>query len=392
MCYAIPGKVVDIKGNLVVVDYFGEKKKARNEFFELKIGEYIYAQGGFVVQKVEEKDAISILETWKEIFIKLKEVDLRLARETKTLYQIANAKRQKYLGNSCCVHGIIEFSNYCKNDCLFCGIRKSNNKIIRYRMEIDEIVSACEYATNELKFKALVLQSGEDPWYTEEKLVEMVRRIREKCAILLVLSIGERSVDTYKKLYDEGARGVLLRFETGKKDLYKRLKPDSDLDERLELIRNLYKIGYMIFTGFLIGLPGQSGQDIIDDINLTWKLNAEMFSFGPFIPHPETPLKDQPKPSIEMVLNTIARARILYPNSKVVVTTALETLDKKDGARQGLLAGANSLMINVTPEKYRHLYEIYPDRAGSDTNVKDRIKEVLTLLYSLGRAPTDLGV
>lgn len=392
MCYAIPGKIIEINGNIVTVEYFGEKKKARNEFFEIKLGEYIYAQGGFIISKISAEEAVPILETWQELFQKLKETDLRLTREPKTLYQIANSTRQKHLGNSCCIHGIIEFSNYCKNNCLYCGIRKDNNKLVRYRMDIDEIVSACDYAVNKLGFKALVLQSGEDPWYTEEKLIELIKKIRERCETLIILSIGERDLKIYKKLYNEGARGVLLRFETSKPDLYEKLKPGSKLEERINLIKDLNKIGYLIMTGFLIGLPGQTEEDILEDIRLTSELQTEMFSFGPFIPHKNTPLANEQKPSIETCLNVIARARILCPESKIVVTTAMETLDKENGARLGLLSGANSLMINGTPQKYQKLYEIYPDKAWVGKDVKERIKYILDLLYSLGRAPTDLGI
>lgn len=392
MCYAIPGKVIEIDGNLVILEYFGEKRKARNEFFELSKGEYVYAQGGFIVKTIPENEAIEILDTWEDYFFKLQEVDLRLTSEPKTLYQIANSTRQKYLGNSCCVHGIIEFSNYCRNDCLYCGIRKSNNKIKRYRMSLNEIVETCDYVVNNLGFKALVLQSGEDLWYDDEKLEELIEKIREKCGILLILSIGERKFETYEKLYKKGARGVLLRFETGREELYEKLKPGYKLKDRIDLIRNLNKLGYLIMTGFLIGLPEQSEEDILNDINLTGSLSPEMFSFGPFIPHNDTPLSSYKKPSFDLVLDTIARARIQYPESKILVTTALETLDKKNGARLGLLSGANSLMINVTPEKYRSFYEIYPDRAGCDSSIEERIKQVLDILYSLGRAPTDLGI
>lgn len=392
MCYAIPGKIVNIDGRIVTVEYFGEKKKARNEFFDLKAGEYIYAQGGFVVQKILKEEAIPILKTWEEVFAKLKEIDLRLAREPKTLYQIANSKRQQHLGNSCCVHGIIEFSNYCKNDCLYCGIRKSNDKITRYRMSIDEIISSCDHAVNKLGFKAIVFQAGEDPWYTEDKLEEMVEKIREKFGILIVLSIGGRSIESYKRLYDKGARSVLIRFETSKAELYSKLKRGAKLEDRIDLIKGLNKIGYLVMTGFLIGLPDQTEEDILDDIRLTGELQTEMFSFGPFIPHPDTPLKGEKTPSLEACLNTIARARILYPDSKIVVTTALETLDKESGARQGLLAGANSLMINVTPKEYKKLYELYPNRVCIEEEVTERIKKVLDLLYAIGRAPTDLGI
>ncbi|MDI6640773.1 MAG: [FeFe] hydrogenase H-cluster radical SAM maturase HydE [Elusimicrobiota bacterium] len=392
MCYAIPGKVIEINDNIVTVEYFGQKKKARNEFFELTLNDYIYAQGGFVIQKIPSEKALSILETWQEFFLKLQEIDLRLTRQPQNLFQIANSLRQKHLGNSCCVHGIIEFSNFCRNNCLYCGIRKDNSQLKRYRMSIEEIVNSCDYAVNKLKFKALVLQSGEDLWYDDEKLVNLVKQIREKCAALIIFSIGERNQNTYEKLYEAGARGVLLRFETSNEELYMKYRPGKVLQDRINLINELRKIGYLIMTGFLISLPGQTEQDILNDIELTNSLQPEMFSFGPFIPHPQTPLSTANRPSLDLVLTTIARTRILYPESRILVTTALETLDKTNGARLGLLSGANSLMINITPEKYRKLYEIYPDRAGIDIGIEERISDVLNLLQELGRAPTDLGI
>ena len=393
MCYAIPGKVVEINDKVVTVEYFDERKKTRNDFYQdLAVGEYIYAQGGFVVQRIAEDEAAHILKTWQELFVKLKEVDLRLTREPKGLHQIANATRQRSLGNSCCIHGIIEFSNYCQSNCLYCGIRKDNQTLFRYRMDVDEIVEACEYAVKELKFKALVLQSGEDLWYTEEKLVSIVEKVMQKCPVLLILSIGEREIELYKKLYNAGARGALVRFETSNQKLYQKYRPGHTLEERLSLIKELQKIGYLVFTGFLLGLPGQTEQDILNDIELTQSLRPEMFSFGPLIPHPDTPLKDTPQMPLEAVLNTIARARILHPDSRILVTTALETLDKEEGARAGFLSGANSLMVNLTPKKYRSLYEIYPERAGTELDTKERIEKVLQLLTSIGRAPTDLGM
>ncbi len=180
MCYAIPGKVVDIKNSIVTVDYFGEKRKAKNDFYKLKTGDYIYAQGGFVVQRISRQEAKEILKIWEELFFKLQQTDLRLAQKPKDLRQIANSVRQKELGNSCCVHGILEFSNYCRNDCLYCGLRNSNSSLTRYRMDIDEIVDAADIAVRKLKFKALVLQSGEDPWYDGKKLIEIIKRIRKK--------------------------------------------------------------------------------------------------------------------------------------------------------------------------------------------------------------------
>ena len=393
MCYAIPGKVVEINDKIVVVDYFDERKKARNDFYQdLAPGEYVYAQGGFVVQRIAEAEALNILKTWQELFAKLKEVDLRLTREPKDLHQIANATRQKYLGNSCCIHGIIEFSNYCRQNCLYCGIRKDNANLTRYRMDEEEIIQRAIHAVRELKFKALVLQSGEDLWYDEEKLSKIVSGIMRESPALLVLSLGERDIALYRRLYQAGARGVLMRFETSNPLLYEKCRPGHKLEDRLKLIKELYEMGYLVLTGFLTGLPGETEADTLNDIELTNSLEPEMFSFGPFIPHPDTPLKDAASPSLESVLNTIARARIRHPQSRILATTALETLDKENGAKAAFMAGANSLMINLTPEKYRNLYEIYPNRAGSDEDVRERIENILNLLVSLGRAPTDLGM
>lgn len=412
MCYAIPGKVVELNDKTATVEYFGEKKKAYTDLVTISLGDYVYAQGGFVISKMTEAEALDILKDWRELFFKLQETDKKLSNNPKSIYERANATRQKHQGNSCCVHGILEFSNYCKNNCLYCGIRNDNHNVKRYRMSIDEILSAVDYAVNKLGFKALVLQSGEDYWYDDDTLFNIVKEIRERCPVLIFLSIGERSVELYKRLYDLGARGALIRFETCDEKLYSQLKPGSSFNERLNLINKLREIGYLIITGFLVGLPAvasakeglpavdsakeglpaHNSRTILKNIKLTASLGAEMFSFGPFIPHPQTPLGNNPKPKLSLMLNTIARARLMYPEAKILVTTALETLDKKKGAREGLMAGANSLMINITPIKYRKLYEIYPDRAGTDDDVTSRIESVLKLLYSLGRAPTDLGV
>jgi biotin synthase len=158
------------------------------------------------------------------------------------------------------------------------------------------------------------------------------------------------------------------------------------------MIKKLNEFGYIVATGFLIGLPGEREQDIINNILLTRSLKPEMYSFGPFIPHPQTPLANATKPDLHTVLKAIALSRLLDNNAKILVTTALETLDKKNGKRLGLLAGANSLMIDVTPRKYKKLYEIYPNKAGNEKSLEMNIKETIDLLYSLGRAPTDLGV
>lgn len=407
MCYSIPGKIVEITDRLATIDYFGERRKAYIDLLdEARVGDYVYAQGGFLIRKVSEEEANEIFATWRELFFKLQEEDRRLAIGglKGSLYQRANAIRQEHQGNSCCVHGIIEFSNYCRCNCLYCGIRRENKALQRYRMEVPEILKAVDDAVA-LGFQALVLQSGEDPYYDDDKLEEVVREIRARHPVLLFMSVGERSLNAYERMYKAGARGALLRFETSNPELYERLKPPSPLtlspvgrgegeglNARLGLINALKDIGYLIVTGFLIGLPDQTTKDTMKDIKLTADLGAEMFSFGPLVPHPATPLAGTPRPTLKKTLDTIARARIMNPDAKILVTTALETLYGLDGAREALMAGANSLMINVTPPQYRKLYDIYPERFGTDMNIQDHIGMVIELLQSLGRAPTDLSV
>jgi biotin synthase len=311
--------------------------------------------------------------------------------ETKLLSEAANALRQREHDNACCVHGIIEFSNHCTQDCLYCGIRKSYVRAKRYRMTQEEIVEAARHAAKDLGFKAIVLQSGEDPWYDDARLEWIVRQVR-KLDVLIFLSIGMRSRETYRKLYKAGARAALLRFETANPALFERMRPGTTLDARLKLIRELRKMGYVIATGFLIGLPGETDEDLAEDIMLSKSLGPDMHSFGPFIPAEGTPLGKEAMQGPEKALRAIAAARLADRKSKILVTTALETVDP-EAKKQGLLAGGNSLMIDVTPEKYRRLYTIYDGKAQKKAKpVEERIKETVELLYSLGRAPTDLGM
>jgi len=424
MCYAIPGRVISVDGRTVTVDYFGESRKAHLVNDSVEPGEYVYAQGGIIVGKVSEKDALEILDTWKEKFFELKNVDaglaapetesvlspiLKKAESTGTLsrnemlavlsaegdglqslYSTANRIRKDNLDNACCVHGILEFSNYCETNCLYCGIRCGNKALKRYRMDEEQIADAVDHAVEELGFKALVLQSGEDPYYTDDMLVDIVKRIREKHGILVFMSIGERSRECYRKLYEAGAYGALLRFEISNPEIYGRMRPGKKKEDRMQLIRDLNELGFVLATGFLIGLPGQTKQDIINDILLTKSLKPDMYSFGPLIPHPGTPLASVEKSKLNDVLKVIALSRLVDPEAKILVTTALETLSP-DAGRAALLAGGNSLMINTTPPEFRKFYELYPGKAKEES-VDDTIKKTVGLLHSLGRAPTDLGI
>lgn len=427
MCYAIPAKLIAINGHTGIVDYFGEKRKILLDLDDLNVGDYVYAQGGILVRKIPEKEALEILAHWKEIFFTLKQTDEALAKidqsklspnalavlqkvnlrksltkaemlalfeledpkELTVLYEIANNVRQREHGNSSCVHGIIEFSNYCAFNCEYCGIR-NNKEIIRYRMSVDEIIATARNAVDNHGFKALVLQSGEDYWYDEKKLTTIVKEIR-KMGVLVFLSIGLRSKELYQALYQAGARAVLMRYESSNAEIFANVRPGTALTERLTLIQDLKAMGYILATGFMIGLPGETYEDIINNILLNKFLAPDMHSFGPMIPTLGTPLENHPKASKELILKTIAVMRFIDSNSNILVTTALETLNST-AKLEALLAGANSMMINLTPIKYRALYAIYDNKAGIDKEIAASIKENLDLLYSLGRAPTDIGL
>ncbi len=432
MCYAIPGRIESIENKMVVVDYFGEKKRAYNELDGLVIGDYIYAQGGYAIQKIPPDEAKSILAVWRETFFELQEVDLKLSRldlnqklvpagflkvldkavegrklnkeellllmkeknkpALELLFKTANFLRQKYHKNSCCVHGIIEISNHCRSSCSYCGIAAGNQRITRYRLSRDQILEAARQAIQIHGFKALVLQSGEDSGYSPEELAEIIRKIKANWPALVFVSFGEVGFDNLKMLYDAGARGLLLRFETSNPRLYQQVTAGKELSSRIAHLKKAYELGYLVITGGLIGLPGQTEEDLLNDVLLTKELHAEMYSFGPFIPHPQTPLAGYPQASVETVLKVSAISRIVdAANAKILVTTALETIDP-NARREALLSGANSVMLNVTPLEYRPFYNIYPSRAHETESIETQISDTIGLLMSLGRSPTDLSI
>lgn len=430
MCYALPGRVKSINGKNVIVEYYGEEKKAINELKNLETGDYVYAQGGHVIEKITPVEANDILETWKDVFFELKKVDagtinidlsdfpdshtkeilkkalegsdiertdtldllqLRGLQNVELLYQTANHLRQKYHDNSCCVHGIIEISNICKNDCAYCGISTYNTSVARYRMNKAEILAAVEQAVVKYGFKSLVLQCGEGA-YPIEELVDIVKTIKNTYAALICISFGEIGFDGLTAMYDAGARAILMRFETSSPVLYKKVCPGRSLEKRISELREAYRLGYLITTGSLIGIPGQQIEDIINDIQLASELHAEMMSFGPFISHPQTPLHNVPSVDEELMLKVISVARIIaHREAKVLVTTAFETISP-NARYKGLKAGASSLMLNVTPLSCRTLYSLYPNRAHENESIQAQIDDTIKLLMELGRAPTDLSV
>jgi len=426
MCYAIPGRLKRIKGSIGVIDYFGEERRARLDMADVKAGDYVFAQGGIVVSKVSEEEALKILKVWEELFFRLKDIDKGLSeiketgtkgvvweivqkanrnrrpgrKELKTLLDIkdrdeldllcsmANNVRQRVHENASCVHGIIEFSNFCEKSCLYCGIRRPVN-IERYRMRPEEIVGAAREAAEKYGFRAIVLQSGEDPWYTDEVLEGIIPRIKE-LGVLVFLSLGDRSRRSYERLYRAGARAALLRFETSNEDIFNKLRPGTALKERVELIKDIRSVGYVLATGFMIGLPGETTEDIVNNIMLTESLGPDMYSFGPLVHSGGSCLETVLPVSSDLILKTIAAARLYDRDSNILITTAMETLDP-GLKKKGLMAGGNSMMLNLTPVKYKKLYNIYDDRRGGGEELKDAIEETVSLLTSLGRSPADIG-
>lgn len=429
MCYAIPAKLVAINDHAGVVDYFGETRNILLDPTEdnVKVGDYVYAQGGILVRKIPTEEAEEILKSWREVFFELKKTDEALAKvdqdklppnvlsilqkinlrkslkkeemlalfdginepnELKVLYEVANSVRQREHGNASCVHGIIEFSNYCHNSCHYCGIRCERD-IPRYRMTPDEILAIAKNAVDKYGFKAIVLQSAEDFYYDEKTLINIVKEVK-RLGVLVFISIGDRSKETYENLYKAGAKAALIRFETSNEKIFRTLRPNTQLQDRIDLIKHIKNIGYVLATGFIIGFPSETNSDIVNNILLTRYLGPDMYSFGPLIPSHGTPLENAASPTKDHVLKTIALSRFVDSNANILVTSALETLDK-NAKREALLAGANSMMINITPENYKKLYTIYDNRSQTDETCEKSIKDTVDLLYSLGRAPTDIG-
>ncbi len=306
------------------------------------------------------------------------------------LFKKADSVRREFIGDDVHIRGILEFSNYCKNDCLYCGIRKSNVKLKRYRIETGEIVKIAENAVNKLGFKTVLLQSGEDDAYSAEIIGSLIKDILKKCDCRVALSIGEREIGEYKRFYEAGAKRCLIRFETSNKEIFKKLHPSSSLtknsfEKRIELIKELKKIGYEVGTGPMIGLPGQKIKDLAEDIWVYNKLNINMAGMGPFICHPETPLVGSLDGTFDMSLKMIAITRIVCKDIFISATTALQTLNKVNGRELALQAGANLLMPNITPKKYRELYQLYPNKVCIYENPYDCANCVGNVIESVER-------
>lgn len=278
------------------------------------------------------------------------------------LASLAREEAVKIYGNGIFPRGLVEFTNYCKNNCYYCGIQGSNQHANRYRLSKDEILSACENGY-QLGYRSFVLQGGEDPHYSDDVMVPIVSEIRKRyqdCAI--TLSLGERSKESYQKLYDAGADRYLLRHEAATPELYQKLHPESlSLENRIQCLWNLKEIGYAVGTGFMVGAPYQTVENLVDDLLFIQKLDPQMVGIGPFVPHHDTKFKDYPSGTVELTTYLTSILRLMNPHLLLPATTALGTIDPR-GREKGILAGANVVMPNLSPVAVRKDYSLYDNK------------------------------
>lgn len=329
-----------------------------------------------LIQKLRQTQSLA-----KEEWISL--IENRTPELAEYLFEQAREVREAHYGKDIYIRGLIEFTNYCKNDCLYCGIRRSNKNADRYRLSKEEILECCEHGY-ELGFRTFVLQGGEDGYYTDERVAEIVSEIKEKypdCAV--TLSIGEKPYDSYKRFYEAGADRYLLRHETYNCEHYSKLHPaELSAKERQQCLWNLKKIGYQVGTGFMVGSPYQTAEHLAEDMLFIKELNPQMIGIGPFVPHHDTPFAKEQGGTLELTLYMLGLLRLMIPKALIPSTTALGTIDP-NGRELGILAGANVVMPNLSPRNVREKYLLYDNKictgdeaAESLENLKIRMKKI----------------
>lgn len=330
-----------------------------------------------LIEKLKRERRLSE-DNWVRIFESFDEEDLAFAMETAR--EIATSR----FGRKIFFRGIVEFTNVCRNDCYYCGIRASNSNCARYRLDEEDIIACCEdgYAHG---FRTFVLQGGEDPYYTKEKMCGIVRSISERfpdCAV--TMSIGELDRDYYQSLYDAGARRYLLRHETADREHYAMLHPaPQSLESRMRCLKDLKEIGFQTGCGIMVGSPHQTSLHIAKDMMFMADFEPEMVGLGPFIPHRDTPFRDEPAGSVELTLLVIALTRIMLPDALIPSTTALGTAEA-DGRQKGVLAGCNVVMPNLSPLEVRKKYMLYDGKVGTDMSAETGIRTLRAQMEEIG--------
>lgn len=299
---------------------------------------------------LSKSEYLELLQYWEN-----EEVVKRLRTE-------AVSFRKQYYGDKVFTRGLIEFTNYCKNNCYYCGIRNGNRHVDRYRLTEDEILECCQTGY-ELGYHTFVLQGGEDPYYHDERMEHIIRAVKNQfpdCA--LTLSLGEKSYESYCRFREAGADRYLLRHETADETLYRSLHPSSmSLKARKQCLFDLKELGYQVGAGFMVGAPGQTLEHLAEDLVFLQELQPQMIGIGPFVPHHDTIYAEEKAGSVELTLFLLSVIRIMFPKVLLPATTALGTMDPR-GREKGLAAGANVVMPNLSPVKNRKLYELYDNK------------------------------
>ena len=332
----------------------------------------------------------------KDLVLKLKENHFLNDEEFKRLIEDEREETLSFLNktassvsksvydNKIYIRGLIEFTNYCKNDCYYCGIRKSNGNAERYRLNLEQILDCCETGYN-LGFRTFVLQGGEDGFFTDEKMVEIIKEIKRNyldCA--LTLSIGERGYNSYKAFFDAGADRYLIRHETADCEHYSRLHPNNlSLQNRMDCLYSLKEIGFQVGCGFMVGSPYQTTDSLIKDLKFIKELNPHMVGIGPFVPHNATPFKDFEQGSLNLTLKLLSIIRLMLPNVLLPSTTALGTIDAT-GREKGILAGANVVMPNLSQRDVRKKYLLYDNKICTGDEAAECILCMKNRMKSIG--------
>lgn len=327
-----------------------------------------------LIQKAQETHYLS----QEELVVLLKDDTTNEA-----LFLAADKVRQAFVGDEIHLRALIEFSNICRNNCCYCGLRRDNKEIERYRINEEEIFELAQYAATRLKLKTIVLQSGEDLFFNTDRLCSIIRRIKS-LGVALTLSIGEKSFKDYLAYKEAGANRFLLRIETTDKALYERYNPDMSWENRVNCLKNIKKVGLEVGSGSLIGLPNQTIESYARDILFFKELEADMIGYGPFIPNPLTPLKDATGGTLQMALKVMALTRLLLPDINIPATTAMETL-APNGQIKALQSGANVIMPNVTLTQYRRHYELYPGKSNTGYTPDETFLKLKDKIQSIGR-------
>ncbi len=330
-----------------------------------------------LIGKLQQEHSLE-LEEWQQLFETYTEQDVNYAID------LARKISVQQFGKKIYFRGIIEFTNFCKNDCYYCGIRKSNHHCQRYRLESEEILDCCREGY-ENGFRTFVLQGGEDGWFDDERMCKIIKKIKENypdCAV--TLSLGERSRESYERLKCAGADRYLLRHETADEEHYRKLHPERQtLKNRMRCLKDLKELGYQTGCGIMVGTPGQTPVTLAEDMKFMERFEPEMIGIGPFIPHQETPLKDAPRGDVKLTLFVLALCRILFPKVLLPSTTALGTAEA-DGRKQGVLAGCNVVMPNLSPVSVRKNYMLYDKKAGTDLSAKEGIRILKEQMQEIG--------